>query len=223
MDVKWIGRGRRKTPRADFRRTQPFSDVWGRDRGTPLDRYYIERFIAAERNLITGRVLEVQDDDYTSRFGLDVTASDILDIDPANASATIVADLADAKGVPDEAFDCFILTQTLQYIFDVSGAVRHAHRILRRGGSVLCTVPSVSRIGRRDLATTYWRFTEASCRRLFTEAFPGGQVAVRTHGNVFTGAAFLMGLAHEELSRSELEADDPYFPVIVTVRATRAL
>jgi hypothetical protein len=34
--------------------------------------------------------------------------------------------------------------------------------------------------------------------------------------------AFLVGMAAEELSTHELERDDPFFPVVVTVRATKA-
>jgi SAM-dependent methyltransferase len=203
------------------RRTAPISDVWGRDRGTPLDRYYIEQFLAAERDAIRGRVLEVKDASYTNRFGVAVERSDILDVDSANPSATIVADLTAADGISNDAFDCFILTQTLQYVYDLAAAVRHTHRILRPGGIVLCTVPSVSRVGEKDVASTFWRFTAASCERLFGEGFPGGEVTVGTRGNVLSAVAFLLGMAHEELSAHELEADDPFFPVLITVRARK--
>lgn len=200
----------------------PLSDHWGRDRGTPVDRYYIERFLAAERHAIRGRVLEVLNADYTERFGIGVEKSDVLDIDPANASATIVADLAAAEDVPGEAFDCFVLTQTLQYIYDLESAIRHVHRVLRPGGTVLCTVPTVSRIAKSTLANEYWRFTALCCERLFVDAFPGGTVNARAHGNVLASVAFLVGMAAEELSPRELELVDPFFPLLVTVKATKA-
>ena len=133
------------------RRTSPLSDHFGRERGTPVDRYYIERFLQENRERIRGRVLEVKDSDYTRRFGVDVSRSDVLDIDDRNPDATVVADLVVAGGVEAAAFDCFILTQTLHYIFDVGAALEHVHRILRPGGTVLCTVPVVSRIGRGEL------------------------------------------------------------------------
>jgi SAM-dependent methyltransferase len=199
------------------RRTSPISDVWGRDRGSPVDRYYIERFLDRERQRIRGRVLEVMDADYTERFGTGVEQSDVLDVDPANSVATIVADLAHAETIPSDTFDCFILTQTLQFVFDIRAAVNHAHRILGPGGSLLCTVPAVSRIGRRYLETEYWRFTAASC-----SDFKGGEVEVRSCGNVLVAVAFLLGMAREELSERELDADDPFFPVVITVRATKA-
>jgi SAM-dependent methyltransferase len=219
---KRLARLRRPAGLGALRRTTPLSEEWGRDRGTPLDRYYIERFLARESQLIRGRVLEVRDSRYTERFGTAVDRSDVLDIDAANRSATIIADLARADEVESDAFDCFILTQTLQYVFDVVSAVRHAHRILRPGGTLLCTEPAVSRIGRRDVDATYWRFTAASLARLLGDAFAGGSVDVRSQGNVLAAVAFLEGMAYEELTPAELDVDDPFFPVLITARATKA-
>jgi SAM-dependent methyltransferase len=124
--------------------------------------------------------------------------------------------------VPTGSFDCFILTQTLQYIYDLKAAVIHAHRILAPGGTVLCTVPVVSRIDRRELGSEYWRLTAAACSRLFGDVFPSSNVAVRERGNVLAAVAFLVGMAAEELSTRKLERDDPFFPLVVTVRATKS-
>jgi SAM-dependent methyltransferase len=187
-----------------------------------VDRFYIEEFLSDRRSAIRGRVLEVLNSDYTARFGVAVEQSDVLDVDPSNAQATLIADLASADDIPSETFDCFILTQTLQYIFDVPVALAHAHRILRPGGTLLCTVPTLSRIGRGELESEYWRFTTAACLHLFREAFAGGSVDVRARGNVLTGVAFLVGMAREELSSRALALDDPFFPVIVTVEARKA-
>ena len=205
-----------------IRRTRPLSDVWGFDRGTPVDRYYIERFLEEHRAEIHGRVLEVKDNGYTDRYGICVEHRDVLDINPANPHATIVADLAAANAIPSHQFDCFVLTQTLQLIYDTRAALAHAHRILRPGGVLLATVPAVSRVVHgQGLKTDYWRFTSASCSALFGEVFGPGQVSVRPYGNVLTAIAFLAGLACEELSRRELEFHDEYFPLIIAVRAVR--
>ena len=53
----------------DLRRLTPISRYFGFDRGLPVDRYYIERFLARNASEIAGRVLEVGDDGYTRRFG----------------------------------------------------------------------------------------------------------------------------------------------------------
>jgi SAM-dependent methyltransferase len=204
------------------RRTTPLSDHWGRERGTPIDRFYIERFLEQERSRVRGRVLEVMNDEYTRRYGTGVNEAAVLDVDESNSRATIFADLAAATAIESERFDCFILTQTLQYVFDLRAAVQHAHRILRPGGTLLCSVPAVSRIGRLCLDQEHWRFTELSCSRLFGEVFVGGSVDAKAHGNVLVAVAFLLGLAAEELSSRELTTDDPFFPVVVTVRATKS-
>jgi SAM-dependent methyltransferase len=205
-----------------IRRTSPLSDHFGRERGTPVDRYYIERFLQGNSGRIGGRVLEVKDSDYTRRFGRDVSRGDVLDIDARNPDATVVADLVGGSGIETGVYDCFILTQTLHYIFDVGAALEQVHRILSPGGTALCTVPVVSRIGRGELSPEYWRFTPATCKILFERAFPGGELEVRGRGNVLACVAFLVGMAAEELKVDELEADDPFFPLLVTVRATKA-
>jgi hypothetical protein len=51
--------------------------------------------------------------------------------------------------------------------------------------------------------------------------FPAGMVAVESHGNVLTASAFLYGMAAEELKPGELDARDPDYQVVITVRATR--
>ncbi len=205
-----------------LRRIRPLSNDFGYDRGTPVDRYYIERFLARHRSDVRGRVLEVKEPLYTKRFGTQVERSDVLDLDASNPRATLVADLATADELPSDTFDCFILTQTLQLIYSTAAAVHHAHRVLRSGGVLLVTVPAVSRVAYRpEVAPDYWRFTAAACSKLFGDAFGPDHVTVRTHGNVLTCIAFLAGMAFEELKRSELETDDPLFPLIVTIRAVK--
>jgi SAM-dependent methyltransferase len=199
------------------RRTTPFSRHWGFDRGTPVDRYYIEGFLARRAADIRGDVLEIKDSTYTERFGTAVTRRDVLDIDPSNPHATIVADLADTESLPQDRFDCFILTQTLQMIYDTDAVIRSAHRVLRPGGTLLVTVPTTSRLTAPD----YWRFTPPACERLFGDVFGPAQVTVAAHGNVLAGVAFLQGMAYEELTRRELDTNDDMFPLIVTVRAVK--
>ena len=201
---------------------RPVSERWGWDRGTPVDRYYIERFLEAHAGDVRGRVLEVKDSAYSRRLDHGVTRFDVLDLDAANPDATIVADLATGEGIPEGAFDCFVLTQTLQLIYDVRGAVAQCHRLLAPGGVLLVTVPVVSRIVHDDgLEWDHWRFTGASCRRLFGDVFGAGQVEVRTWGNVLAGVAFLRGTAYQEIPRRKLDVNDPYFPIVVTVRAVK--
>ena len=216
--------GRDRVEFGDLRRTTPISPVWGLDRGLPLDRYYIEAFLDRHRLDIRGRVLEVKDPGYTRMFGgTRVTSADVLDVDASNTSASVVADLSRAEAIPDDTYDCFILTQTLGVIYDAAAAVRHAVRVLKPGGVLLCTLPAAGRISYEEgLDGDFWRFTEGSVRRLFGEALPAGAFEVTGHGNVLACAAFLYGLAQDELTREELDVVDPFFPLVYTVRARKA-
>jgi SAM-dependent methyltransferase len=209
----------------DLRRTEPISPVWGLDRGIPLDRYYIHRFLDRHKADIRGRVLEVKDDGYARAFGGDrVTACDVLDVNPANTRATVVADLSRADAIAGGTYDCFILTQTLGVIYDVAASLRHAVRILKPGGVLLCTLPAAGRISYEEgLDGDYWRFTEASARRLFADVLPAGSFELNGYGNVLACTAFLYGLAPHELKAEELDTFDPYFPVVYTVRAVKPL
>jgi SAM-dependent methyltransferase len=215
-------RWKRRVRFGSLRRTRPISDRWGWDRGTPVDRRYIEWFLEEHRVDVTGRVLEVGDSRYTDRYGAELTQVDVLDVNPTNESATLVFDLSAHDRLPEGVFDCFLLMQTLQYVYDFAGAIRGAYRLLRPGGVLLASVPCVSRVARSaGIEGDYWRFTEASTRRLFEGAFGPDRVVVRTYGNVLAATAFLMGLAAEELSEAELAETDEFFPVLVAVRAVK--
>ena len=133
---------------------------------------------------------------YTRRFGGDrVTVSDVLHVVPGDPEATIVADLASAEHIPSNAFDCIILTQTLQLIYDVRAAVATLHRILKPGGVVLATFPGISQTYDTEWGFTWcWSFTEVSAARLFGDAFGAEQVAVESFGNVLAAMCFLHGL-----------------------------
>ncbi len=207
-----------------LRRTTPISRIWGRDRGRSLDRYYIEGFLDEHRGDIRGRVLEVADAHYTRTLGGDrVVRSDVLHVDDSNPEATIIADLASADHVPSDMFDCIILTQTLQLIFDVPAALRTVHRLLKPGGVLLATFPGITHTGDADWHGHWcWSFTTTSARRLFDPVFGTEHVSIGSHGNVLAATAFLHGLADSELKPAELDHHDPAYDLVITVRAVRS-
>jgi SAM-dependent methyltransferase len=205
-----------------LRRTQPLSQRYGYDRGQPVDRYYIEAFLAGHAADVRGRGLEIKSPGYLRRYDSGLARCDALDIDPANPQATIIADLSAADHIPGGQFDVFILTQTLQFIFNLEAALCHARRLLRPGGVLLATIPSISRTDRALHEVDYWRLTPAGCARLFGKVFGEENVAVTGYGNVLAATAFLMGLAVEDLRAGELDVCDPAFPVLAGVRAQAA-
>jgi len=206
-----------------FGRSTPVSRRFGFDRGQPVDRYYIERFLAEHAADVRGRVLEVGDDTYTWRFGADHLArSDVLHVSDDRPPATFVGTLADAPALPSDAFDCVILTQTLHLVEDVRAAVATVRRILRPGGVALVTVPGISQSADDQWRDTWmWGFTAHSARRLFWEHFPESHVTVEARGNVLAATAFLHGVAAEELRGHELDRADAAFPVSLLIRAVK--
>ncbi|WP_200885044.1 methyltransferase domain-containing protein [Croceibacterium mercuriale] len=203
----------------DLRSLEPLSREYGFDRGDPIDRYYIEAFLQSQSALIAGRVLEVGERLYTEKFGQGVTQSDMLHIDD-HPDATYVDDLTDGETIPDDTYDCVILTQTLHLIFDMKAAVRTLFRVLKPGGVLLCTVPGITQIADSDWNDTwYWSLSKGAATKLFGQAFGPEHVQVVQYGNVLSATAFLHGMATQELQRHELDHADHEYPVIIAIAA----
>lgn len=196
---------------------EPLSRRFGQDRGRPIDRVYIERFLAEHAADIRGRGVEIYEPTYLKRFGA-CTQVDVLDADPRSARATIHGDLS---ALPADTFDVFVCTQTLQAIADPLTALHQAHDALRPGGVFLATVPGISQIAPGDAFPDHVRYTAHGLRTLAAQAFTDAQVTA--HGNVAAAAAFLYGLAEEEVEPGVLAADDdPAYELVITLRARRA-
>jgi hypothetical protein len=208
----------------DLSRTKPVSSLLGCDRGTPIDRYYIDKFLESRSTLIKGRVLEVGDSLYSRRYGgKSCSAFDVLHAMPGNRKATIVGDLTNISTLPADAMDCFICTQTFNFIFDLQKAVLGAHFLLKPGGVLLATVGGISQISRYDMDRwgDYWRFTTASVKKLFEPVFTGG-VEIKSFGNALAACAFLQGIAVEDLpDKALLDENDPNYQLLITIVARK--
>jgi len=207
-----------------LRALQPIDGEFGANRGTPIDRYYIEGFLCRNAGDIAGRVMEIGEDVYTRRFGgAHVSRCDILHIHEGNPAATIVGDLTDLPQVPSNSFNAIICTQTMQYILDPRAAAATLHRLLKPGGVLLCTVPGITMVhGGEWGATWYWSFTDRSVSKLFGEEFGETNIEVEIHGNVLAATEFLCGRVTEEMRKAELDVADRRFPVILALRARKA-
>jgi hypothetical protein len=186
--------------------TEPLSRLFGFDRGTPIDRYYIEKFLSQNSQYIRGTVLEISENLYSKMFGkAKVTKQEILHFDDSNSRATIVGDLTKPETLPFETIDCFICTQTYNFIFSVASALQGSYRLLKKKGALLSTVSGISPISRYDMDRwgDFWRFTDKSIARLMLEA-GFNDVKVSIFGNYFAAKSFLQGLAVEDISNIAL-------------------
>lgn len=222
---RWTSRARslmrgKGLPRwGNLRRTAPFSTNFGFDRGTPVDRYYLHRFLETHRAAITGDVLEIQSPGYTERYGHGVRRAHTVDIDP-RFGPTHLVDLARSRGViPDAAYDCVLLPNTLSVLREVESCLAHALRIVRPGGVILASasvfVPLVPD------APDYWRMSKAGWTEILGRAWPDAEIGIEAHGNCLAATAAMLGLAAEELSEDELNVIDPRYPVLITISGRR--
>lgn len=206
-----------------FNLKRPLSSLYGLDRGTPIDRYYIEKFLKNNEELIKGSCLELLDNKYTKKFGGDnVEKNDILDIDTDNKRANIISDLRNLSNIQSYSYDCVILTQVFQFIDDLDSAISECKRILKKGGCLLATLPSVSRIDCISGSDgDYWRFTKASAKYTFSKFFKQDDIEIESFGNVSVCINFLAGVSLSEINKNILDFNDNNFPLLITVKAIK--
>jgi hypothetical protein len=203
----------------DLERARPVSSLFGIERGLPIDRYYIEKFMKENAGFIKGFVLEIGDNYYTKKYGNTVEGSDILDVSPENKKATIIADLTQLPDSGTNRYDCVICTQTYNFIFKVEKAVEGVSSLLKPGGVLLATAAGISQISRYDMNRwgDFWRFTTASISKLHTPYF-NKSLSVKHYGNVLAACAFLQGISVEDLpSPSLLNEIDNDYQLLITV------
>ena len=151
-----------------------------------------------------------------------VSVSDVLDVDPRNPRATIVADLSRAEAIASDTYDCFILTQTLGVIFDTASVLAHIYRILKPGGVLLCTAPAIGRLSYEEGSTaTTGASPEASAATTVCRSVSSHRI--RDHGvRQRAGLCCVPVRAGPRRARqAELDKVDPYFPVVYGVRALK--
>lgn len=196
----------------------PIDDTYGINRGMPVDRYYIESFLKENEQFIQGRILEIGDRRYTNLFGNNIIESKVLHVEYEDSSKGIIkANLETGEGIIEESVDCFICTQTLQFIYDTRKAVKNILKLLKPGGIALITVSGISQMIRYERIKYghFWSFTDMSLRRVFEEAGGIENIDIRVYGNVKTAMSFLYGISIEELRKEDLNYLDKDYQVII--------
>ena len=221
--LQYLKRTVTKPEGLDLDSVGPVSRFMAMDRGTPIDRYYINQFLTLNQSQIKGRVLEIAESTYSKRFGNDVTKFEILHVTPDNKNATIIGDLTDLKTLPSNRVDCFICTQTFNFIYNFHEAIKGAYQLLKPGGVLLATVSGISQISSYDMERwgDYWRFTTLSAKKAFVEVFGEGNVEVDFYGNCLTATCFLRGIAAEELSKEKLDVKNKDYQLTITIVAKK--
>ena len=198
--------------------TKPVSRKFGTERGTAIDRYYIEKFLEKNRGLIHGDCIEIAENTYTLRYGENrVKNAYILHVKGWGENA-IKGNLETGEGIRENQYDCAVITQTLMFIYDLRETARNIYKMLKPGSNALLTVAGISQISRYDaeLWGSYYGFHEDAVKALFEPEFGSENVMVDTYGNVKTAIGLLCGLCREDLKEEDFIFQDKDYPVIIT-------
>ncbi|MEO8677473.1 MAG: methyltransferase domain-containing protein [Vicinamibacterales bacterium] len=207
-----------------LRRLQPMAG--GRQRGTPVVRYYWEEFLEAHRQDIRGRGLEIGATSTLSRFGMaTITRAEALDLAP-RPGVDVVADLSRADQLPGGTYDCFVVPFTMHFIYDVESALYHAVRILKPGGTLLVNFPCVDYYfpAGLDMGTgkplfVFWWFTPLHVENLLRRiGLAAEDFELVIDGNLFSRVAYQMNLPVEELTALERDYKDQGHPLLINAR-----
>ena len=201
----------------------PISSKFGLDRGTPIDRYYIENFLRHNFKDFVGVGCEIEDDFYLNMFGENLTEKYIFNIEKNSHKINLTGDLSNQSSLVENSIDIFVLTQVLPFIFDYQNALYGVRHMLRNNGVALITVAGISQISRYDMDRwgDYWRFTNKSIAELCKKIFGNANVEVMTYGNVYSACSFLYGMSAEELTSRELDYLDENYQVTIGVRVVK--
>ena len=221
---EWIEAMRRRKTQVrfgDLDRVEPVTRDFGYERGTPVDRYYIDRFLERNRGEIRGKVLEFGGSIYSQKYGLSGEFEvDILNYE-GGEGVDFVGDLTKPEGFPKGEYDCVICTQVLNCIFDLKAAVYGLDWLLKEGGVLLGTVSGASQVSRYGMEHwgDYWRFTSLSVDKLLN-IFEDRRVGV--WGNRVASIGLLEGVAVEDFpDRGVLDEFDEDYPVLISFIAKK--
>ncbi len=197
---------------------EPVSEQFATERGTPVDRYYIDKFLNEYSHYICGDVLEIEDNTYTKKYGGEkVGTSIVMDVSSKASNIDFNANIETGEGIKASIADCFICTQTLMYIYDLKSAARNICKLLKPGGAALITCSGLSQNSRRCMESygAYWGFNEAVFQKMFSDESEMELVITGAYGNVKTVTAHISGLCVEDLQEADFEKTDVCYPLIV--------
>lgn len=201
---------------------QPVSRRFGREFGTPVDRFYIEQFLSDNKDYIRGKCIEIAEDTYMRRFGEKDCEKMVMHVNGWNGAHK--GNLATGEGITGEMADCLICTQTIQMIYEIKAAMKNIYRLLKHGGTALITIHCISQISMNDYRNwgEYWRVTPMALLQMAKESgFKDDNIFLQSYGNVKTVICHLYGMCQEELSIQDYEYNDEQYPLIIGIRAKK--
>lgn len=201
------------------------SNDFGFSRGTPIDRFYLEKFLLNNKEFIKGECLEFGSDFYLKKFNSKISSFNVFTsiIDKNSNKNTIKGDLSIIENLPFEKYDCIICTNVLNFIYDIDSAVKGLHKMLKKNGVCLITLAGFStHISRYDMDRwgDYWRLSKLSSIKIF-EKNNFKIEEIETYGNVYLATAQMKGHCVEDIDPELLNEVHNDYQIIITLRITK--
>lgn len=193
---------------------RPLSDVFGLDRGTPIDRYYMKMFFKSNSQHIKGVCGEFGDVNFTRQWGHNL--DEIICFNGEGKGAdSVELDLTVDNLDPDflGKFDTIICTNVLNFIFDIQVASENLMKMLKPGGKAIITVSGLSARSNYDYSRwgDFWRMSDLGLMRLFAK---NKIIVSENFGNFYSAVHFLNGSAAEEIACSQLLQNDVNYSIL---------
>jgi SAM-dependent methyltransferase len=200
----------------DLRRQLPFCPQFGNSRGTSIDRYYLDRFIAEIRSEVKGITLEIGGRKVNRELYNFTNATSYLTMDLKGLDLDITGDAHDTDAVEKESLDTVVLCNVLEHCERPWVVADNIYQWLKPGGQVFCMVPSAQRVHR--VPQDYWRILPDAMDSLFAR-FSLRKLYI--YGNPLTTMAAYFGIAADELDRAELDHQHENYPVATCIHAQK--
>ena len=195
----------------------PYCRNFGFGRGTPVGRYYVERFLREHADRVQGRCLEFGAPDYRAFFPR-AQRYEVLSIIPG-PNVDYLGDIHQlGPEVPRGVFDTVICTQVFEHLAWPEKAAASIHELLCPGGLLLLTAPFISPV--HYVPTDFRRFTPDGLR-LILENADFAVDSIEFGGNALICTGGLLGMVTEDFRPAELDLKDPVYPYNVLVCARR--
>ncbi len=128
-------------------------------------------------------------------------AYESIDVAPRGGNTpTWIADVTDMPDIPNNRYDTICCHHVLEHVRNPDRAMREFHRILRTEGTLILSVPHLSR--RHELPHDYFRFTQEGVTALLEDAgfeiveigSYGGILSFLHHQTSFVFPGLLLGV-----------------------------
>jgi SAM-dependent methyltransferase len=201
----------------DLKKAVPICQAFGLTRGTPVDRYYLSKYLQEIQTQISGNILEIggipkDKDFYEVNPG---TSYQIMNIEPG-LGIDIVGDAHDQSMIKPESFDSIVIFNVLEHCYAPWQVVENIYTWLKPGGKCFAMVPSSIRVHATPM--DYWRPLPDAFVWMFRNF---SQQQLYVYGNPTTVIASYHGIAVEELTTEELDAFHPDYPVATCIVAKK--